>query len=138
MSYIFSSNESNYTFKKLDNMLINMPEKDGNHVLIRETVDGVPQYSWTDTSCFVKVNNVTLLDYIHTFTQSFNNQWKFELSSGLYLINTSITCYNENDSLFNECDSIESVVGKGYKMSISMDGLSLFDVPFIERDTDDM
>ena len=46
MSYIFSSNGNNYTFKKLDNMLINMPEKDGHHVLILETVDGVPQFSW--------------------------------------------------------------------------------------------
>ena len=69
---------------------------------------------------------------IHTSTQPFNNQWKFELPSGLYLINTSITCYNENDSLFNECDSIESVVGKGYKVSISMDGMPLLDVPFID------
>ena len=108
-------------------------------MLIRETVDGIPQYSWTaGTSCLVKVNNAILLDYTPTSTQSFNNQWKFELSSGLYLVNTSITCYNENDSLFNECDSIESVVDMGYMVSISMDGLSLLDVPFIESDTDDM
>ena len=114
-------------------MLINMPEKDGNHVLIRETVDGVPQYSWTaGTSCLVKVNITTLFEYTPTPTQPFNNQWKFELSSGLYLVNTSITCYNENDSLFNECDSIESVVGYGYKVSISMDGLPLLDVPFFD------
>ena len=45
MSYIFSSNGNNSTFKKLDNMFINMLESDGRHVLIRETVDGVPQYS---------------------------------------------------------------------------------------------
>ena len=45
MLYIFSSNPNNYIFKKLDNMLINMPEKDGHHVLILETVNGVPQYS---------------------------------------------------------------------------------------------
>ena len=105
MSYIFSSNENNYTFKKIDNMLISMLERDGKHVLVRETVDGVPQYSWTaSTSCFVKVNNVSLFEHTHTFTQSFNNQWQFELSSGLYLVNTSIICYNENDSLFSECD----------------------------------
>ena len=85
-------------------MLINMPENDGRHVLIRETVDGVPQYLSTDTSCFVKVNNVTLFEHTPTSTQPFNNQWKFELSSGLYIVNTSITCYNENDSLFNGCD----------------------------------
>ena len=47
MSIIFSSNGNNYTFKKLDNMLINMPENDGQHVIVCETVDGVPQYSWT-------------------------------------------------------------------------------------------
>ena len=45
MSYIFSNNGNNYTFKKLDNMLITMPENDGKHVLVCETVDGVPQYS---------------------------------------------------------------------------------------------
>ena len=43
MSYIFSSNGNNYTIKKLDNMLINISEKDGKHVLMRETVDVVPQ-----------------------------------------------------------------------------------------------
>ena len=110
-----------------------MLENDGNHVLIRETVDGIPQYSWTaGTSCFVKVNNVTLFEHKHTFSQPFNNQWKFELSSGLNTVNTSITCYNENDSIFNEYDLIESVVGKGYTVSISMDGLSMLDVPFID------
>ena len=61
MSYIFSSNGNNYTFKKFDNMFINMPEKDGRHVFIRELVDCVPQYSRTaSTSCFVKVNKATL------------------------------------------------------------------------------
>ena len=70
MSYIFSSNGNNYTFKKLDNMLINMTETDGRHVLIRETVDGVPQYSWTaSTSCLVKLNNATLFD-MHTLSHS--------------------------------------------------------------------
>ena len=75
MSYIFSSNGNNYTFKKLDNMLINMPENDGKHVLVRETVDGVHQYSWTIPSgCFVKVNNATLFEHTLTSTQPFNNQ----------------------------------------------------------------
>ena len=132
MSYIFSSNGNNYTLKNLDNMLINIPEKDGKHVLVCETVDGVPQYLWTGASCFVKVNNATLFEHTLIFQETFNNQWKFELPSDLYLINTSITCYNKNDSLFNECDSIESVVGKRYKVSSSMDSLSLLDVPFID------
>ena len=74
MSYIFSSNGNNYTFKKLDKMLINIPEKDGNHVFVQETVNRIPQYSWTGTSCLVKVNNASLFEYTHTFTQLFNNQ----------------------------------------------------------------
>ena len=122
MSYIFSSNPNNYTFKKLDNMLINIPENDGKHVLVRETVDGVHQYSWTIPSgCFVKVNNATLFEHTPTSTQPFNNQCQFQLSSALYLIITSIPCYNENDVLFKHCDSIESIVDKGYKVSVSMD-----------------
>ena len=36
MSFKFSSNGNNNTFKKLDNMLISMPESDGQHVLVRE------------------------------------------------------------------------------------------------------
>ena len=69
MSIIFSSNGNNYTFKKLDNMLINMPENDGKHVIVRETVDGVPQYSWTIPSeCFLKVNNARLFEHTHTST----------------------------------------------------------------------
>ena len=124
MSYMFSSNPNNYTFKKLDNMLINMPENDGKHVLMRETVDGVHQYSWTIPSeCFVIINNATLFEHTHTSTQPFNNQCQFELSSGLYLIITSISCYNENYALFKHCDSIESIVDKGYKVSVSMDGV---------------
>ena len=112
--------------------LINIHESKKRYVLIRETVDGVPQYSWTDTWCLVKINNATLFEYTHTSTQPFNNEWQFELPSGLYLVNTSITCYNTNDFLFNAFDSIEPIVGKGYKVSISMDDLSLLDVPFID------
>ena len=124
MSIIFSSNGNNYTFKKLDNMLINMPENDDKHALVRETVDGVPQYTWTiPFGCFVKVNNATMFEHTHTSTLPFNNQSQFELSSALYLIITSIPCYNENDALFKHCDSIESIVDKGYKVSVSMDSV---------------
>ena len=133
MSYIFSSNGNNYTFKKLDNMLINMPENDGKHVLMCETVDGVHQYSWTiHSECFVKVNNATLFEHTPTSTQPFNNQCQFELSSAFFLTIISIPCYNENDALFKHCDFIESIVDKGYKVSVSMDGVSLLDVPFID------
>ena len=80
----------------------------------------------------MKVNNATLFEHTHISTQPFNNQCQFQLSSALYLIITSIPCYNENDALFKHCDSIESVVDKGYKVSVSMDGVSLLDVPFID------
>ena len=76
MSYIFSSNESNYTFKKLDNMLINIPEKDGNHVLIRETVDGVPQYSWGSAVCVVKANEAYVFEYTPTSIEAFQGEWE--------------------------------------------------------------
>ena len=105
-------------------MLINMPENDGKHVLMCETVDGVPQYSWTiHSECFVKVNNATLFEHTPTSTQPFNNQCQFQLSSAFFLTIISIPCYNENDVLFKHCDSIESIVGKGYKVSVSMDGV---------------
>ena len=116
--------EYNYTFKKLDNMLINMPENYRKHVLVCETVDGVHQYSWTIPSgCFVKVNNATMFEHTHISTLPFNNQCQFELPSALYLVITSIPCYNENNALFKHCDSIESVVDKGYKVNVSMDGV---------------
>ena len=124
MSYLFSSNPNNYTFKKLYNMLINIPENDGKHVLMCETVDGVHQYSWTTPSgCLVKVNNTTLFEHTPISTLPFNNQCQFELLSALYLAIISIPCYNENDALFKHCDSIESIVDKGYKVSVSMDGV---------------
>ena len=117
MSYIFSSNGNNYTFKKLDNMLINMPEKDGHHVLIRETVDGVPQYSWGSASCIVKANEAFIFEYTPEATESFNGEWGGDgmppMPSGSYLVTTNVITYLSDD-MFNDCDSIESVVEKGY------------------------
>ena len=80
----------------------------------------------------MKVNNATLFEHTPTSTQPFNNQCQFQLSSALYLIITSIPCYNENDVLFKHCDSIESVVDIEYKASISMDCVSFIDVSFID------
>ena len=71
MTYIFSSNGNNYTFKKLDNMLINIPGNDGNHVLIRETVNGVPQYSWGSAAYIVKANEAYIFEHIPTSTEAF-------------------------------------------------------------------
>lgn len=72
MSYIFSSNGNNYTFRKLDSMLINMPEKDGQHVLVRETINNTPTYSWTDAAIVVKVNQALIFEYTPSLQKVFN------------------------------------------------------------------
>ena len=135
MSYIFSSNGNNYTFKKLDNMLINMPEKDGHHVLIRETVDGVPQYSWGSASCIVKANEAFVFEYTPEATESFNGEWGGDgmppMPSGSYLVTTNVITYLPDD-MFNDCDSIESVVEKGYRVLVTFDNTPILDRPYID------
>ena len=132
MSYIFSSNGNNYTFKKLDNMLINMPGKDGNHVLIRETVDGVPQYSWGSAACVVKANEAYVFEHTPTSTEAFQGEWEWDaLSSGSYLVTTTVITYLPVD-MFNDCMSIESVVYKGYKVNVSIDNTPLLTISFID------
>ena len=131
MSYIFSSNGNNYTFKKLDNMFINLPEKDRNHVLIRETVDGVPQYSWGSAVCIVKANEAYVFEHTPTSTEAFQGEWEWDaLPSGSYLVTTTVTAYLSVD-VFNDCNSIESVVSKGYKVNVSIDGTPLLTLPLI-------
>ena len=132
MSYIFNSNGNNYTFKKLDNMLINMPEKDGNHVLIRETVDDIPQYSWSSAACIVKANEAYIFEHTPTSIEAFQGEWKwYALPSGSYLVTTTVITYLSVD-VFNDCDSIESVVGKAYKVNVSIDNTPLLTIPFID------
>ena len=132
MSYIFSSNGNNYTFKKLDCMLINMPEKDGNHVLIRETVDGVPLYLWSSAVCIVKANEAYIFEHTPTSTEAVQGEREWDaLPSGSYLVTTTVITYLSVD-VFNECDSIESVVGKGYKVNVSIDSTPLLTLPFID------
>ena len=135
MSYIFSSNGNNYTFKKLDNMLINMPEKDGHHVLIRETVDGVPQYSWGSAACIVKANEAFVFEYTPETTESFNGEWGGDgmppMPSGSYLITTTVITYLPED-MFNDCTSIESVVEKGYRVLVTFDNTPILDRPYID------
>ena len=132
MPYIFSSNGNNYTFKKLDNMLINMPEKDGHHVLIQETVDGIPQYSWSNAVCVVKANEAYIFEHTPTSTEAFKGEWEWDaLPSGSYLVTTTVITYLPVD-VFNDCDSIESVVGKGYKGNVPIDNTPLLTIPFID------
>ena len=122
--------------KKLDNMLINMPEKDGHHVLIRETVDGVPQYSWGSTpSYIVKANEAFVFEYTPETTESFNSEWGGDgmppMPSGSYLITTTVITYLPDD-MFNDCTSIESVVEKGYRVLVTFDNTPILDRPYID------
>ena len=113
-------------------MLINIPEKDRNHVLIRETVDGVPQYSWGSAVCVVKANEAYVFEYTPTSIEAFQGEWEWDtLPSGSYLVTTTVITYLSVD-VFNDCDSIESVVGKGYKGNVSIDNTPLLTLPFID------
>ena len=121
MSYIFSSNGNRYTFNKLDSMLISMPEKDGLHVLVRESKpDGTPKYSWTDAKIIVKVNNAFVFDYTPTENTPLNTvRESFYLSKGSYLVTTRLSCYNENvPETWNGCNSYDDVAKYGYYIRV--------------------
>ena len=71
MSYIFSANGNAYTFKKLDSMLVNIPtDSDSNgSVLVRKTVDNIPEYSWVrGETCVIKTNKA----FVKSFTPESN------------------------------------------------------------------
>ena len=121
MSYIFSSNGNKYTFNKLDSMLISMPEKDGLHVLVRESKpDGTPKYSWTDAKIIVKVNNAFVFDYTPTENTPLNTvRESFYLSKGSYLVTTRLSCYNENvPETWNGCNSYDDVAKYDYYIRV--------------------
>lgn len=121
MSYIFSSNGNRYTFNKLDSMLISMPEKDGLHVLVRESKpDGTPKYSWTDAKIIVKVNNAFVFDYTPTENTPLNTvRESFYLSKGSYLVTTRLSCYNENvPETWNGCNSYDDVAKYDYYIRV--------------------
>lgn len=121
MSYVFSSNGNRYTFNKLDSMLISMPEKDGLHVLVRESKpDGTPKYSWTDAKIIVKVNNAFIFDYTPIDNTPLNTvRESFYLSKGSYLVTTRLSCYNENvPETWNGCNSYEDVEKYDYYIRV--------------------
>lgn len=131
MSYIFSSNGNNYTFRKLDSMLINMPEKDGQHVLVRETINNIPTYSWTDAAIIVKVNQALMFEYTPASTESLEHKFDYSLAKGNYLVTTTVTCYT-NEDLFNDCESIEDVIDKGYYIKVNLGSQILLNTPVID------
>lgn len=104
MSYIFSANGNAYTFKKLDSMLVNIPtDADSNgSVLVRKTVDNVPEYSWVRGETYVIKTNKA---FVKSFTPESNttisrgNSFKIsytDIPAGKYLVTTKLTSYNEH------------------------------------------
>lgn len=104
MSYIFSANGNAYTFKKLDSMLVNIPtDCDSNgSVLVRKTVDNVPEYSWVRGETYViKTNKAFVKTFIpeSNVTISRGNSFKTsytDIPAGKYLVTTKLTTYNEH------------------------------------------
>ena len=135
MSYIFSSNGNQYTFKKLNNLLINLPQEDGNHLLVRQTINGNPQYSWTSTPIVIKVNDIYSEEYIPPETQLINTvNINFELKKGNYLITSYLQTFNDKlDELFSDCNNIEEVLSKNYFMKMSIFNTNGTDIPIINE-----
>ena len=80
----------------------------------------------------VKANEAYIFEHTPTSTEAFQGEWKWDtLPSGSYLVTTTITEYLPVD-VFNDCDSIESVVSKCYKVNVSIDNTPLLTIPFID------
>lgn len=122
MSYIFSSNSNEYTFKKLDSMLINLPETDGEHMLVRQTIDNVPTYSWKTPNIILKVSSCEQFKYIPNETINKNDYvvQNIELStSGNYLVTTCMRVYlSSMEEIFNDCNGIEDLVNRNYYIKV--------------------
>lgn len=119
MSYIFSANGNAYTFKKLDSMLVNIPtDADSNgSVLVRKTVDNIPEYSWVRGETYVIKTNKA---FVKTFTPESNvtisrgNSFKIsytDIPAGKYLVTTKLTTYNEHiDELAAMANDINDLI----------------------------
>lgn len=122
MSYIFSSNSNEYTFKKLDSMLINLPENDGEHMLCRQTIDNVPTYSWKTPNIILKVSSCEQFKYtpIETINKALYEPQNIELStSGNYLVTTNMRVYlSAMEEVFNDCIDIEDLVSRNYYIKV--------------------
>ena len=96
MSYIFSANGNAYTFKKLDSMLVNIPtDADSNgSVLVRKTVDNIPEYSWVRGETYViKTNKAIVKSFTpeSNITISRGNSFKTSFFFVIFLLNNFIT-----------------------------------------------
>ena len=119
MSYIFSANGNAYTFKKLDSMLVNIPTDANSNgsVLVRKTVDNVPEYSWVRGETYViKTNKAFVKTFIpeSNVTISRGNSFKTsytDIPAGKYLVTTKLTTYNEHiDELAAMANDINDLI----------------------------
>lgn len=120
MSYIFSSNGNKYTFSKLDSMLISMPEKDGLHVLVRESkADGTPDYSWTDAKILFTINNAYIYEYTPTENTTISSMSdSFYIAKGNYIVTTSLMCYNQDVPHTWPAKSLDDIIKLNYYIKV--------------------
>ena len=79
----------------------------------------------------VKANEAYIFKHTLTSTEAFQGEREWDaLPSRSYLVTTTVTVYISVD-VFNDCDSIESVVSKGYKGNVSIDNTPLLTLPLI-------
>ena len=135
MSYIFSSNGNNYTFKKLDSMLINLPQEDGQHILMRETIDNVPQYSWTTAKIIIKLNSAENYTYIPSVTTHVTDEVNLKhtlKTTGTFLLTTKFTCYVDDLDVFNDCNDINEVIDKDFQIKVNINGIPVLSTIIID------
>ncbi len=134
MSYIFSANGNAYTFKKLDSMLVNIPtDCDSNgSVLVRKTVDNVPEYSWVRGETYViKTNKAFVKTFIpeSNVTISRGNSFKIsytDIPAGKYLVTTKLTTYNEHiDELAAMANDINDLINEDNFIIVTLDRKTL-------------
>lgn len=134
MSYIFSANGNAYTFKKLDSMLVNIPtDCDSNgSVLVRKTVDNIPEYSWVRGETYVIKTNKA---FVKSFTPESNitisrgNSFKTsytDIPAGKYLVTTKLTTYNEHiDELAAMANDINDLINEDNFIFVFLDRQTL-------------
>lgn len=134
MSYIFSTNGNAYTFKKLDSMLVNIPTDANSNgsVLVRKTVDNVPEYSWVRGETYViKTNKAFVKTFIpeSNVTISRGNSFKIsytDIPAGKYLVTTKLTTYNEHiDELAAMANDINDLINEDNFIIVILDRQAL-------------
>ena len=133
MSYIFSSNGNEYTFKKMDNMLINLPDKDGKHILIRSSKDGDTKYSWETVNLIVNVNDIKATAYNpYQLTKVKGQTIYFDVSKGMNIVTIHAVLYNMNDNAFRDCNSIEDIINKNYSFTITINNEEILNARILD------